>query len=544
MKNRMAATRGSERGIALIVALFALLLLSAIAMGMMYMADTETSVNNNYRDAQVAFFASQGGLQEARLRLMNDQSTANPRLPMGNIPVITPTVMPGGGATGLYYIVNPAPGENVQPWTGGNQWYDQQLCKERYALTGGDNGAGIAGVPCPAASLAGGQFTTVASVMGNGGATVYKWVRISRKKNKSSTPFPVDGNPNTGSPDTQICWDGRFEFLLPGGNPSCEAMPIPAGGISGYTTVYTVTSLAVTPTGARRMAQMEMAFSPPIYANAAVDSQDHVTLNGQLTVNGYDNCSCMPLMTCNNAGAMPGSGTKQCKNPDGTPTYVSRPGKTCDNSKWAIFSQSTVDNPNASETIVAGPNPPVAQNQTWPYNIPDMINQYKTNSVNVTQAPYNYTCTQPTYDINGNVVINGNCGTQTSQTFGVPPTFPPSPPDAPVGPADMAEQVTYVPGNLKITSSSRGNGILIVDGDLDINGGLEFYGLILVKGVVKFTGGGAQATNIYGAVLAGQESLVDNVLGGSAVINFDACSLMRRLTNNPPVMLVQREVMY
>jgi Tfp pilus assembly protein PilX len=539
MKKRIAAKRGSERGIALIMALFALLLLSAIAMGMMYMADTETSVNNNYRDAQVAFFASQGGLQEARLRLMNDTSTALPRAPMGNIPFITPTTMPGAASpTGLYYITNPAAGENVRPWDGANQWADTQLCKERYGLTGGDGGAGVAGVPCGAASLPGGVwYTNVASMMGGGGNTQYKWVRISKKKNKSSTPFPVDGNPATGAPDTPICWDGKYEFLLPGGNPTCEAMPIPMGGVSGYTTVYTVTSLAVTGTGARRMTQMEMAFAPPIYANAAVDSQDHVTLNGQLTVNGYDNCSCMQLSTCDGQGKNPGTGVQLCTDP---PQFISRPGKVCDNSKWAIYSAGSVDNPVASETVVAGPTPPIAENQSWPYNIPDMINQYKANALNVTGAPYGYTCTPA----NPPSVPNGNCGTQTGQTFGVPPNFPPTPPDAPLGPLNMAEQVTYVPGDLKITASSVGNGILIIDGDLDINGGLQFYGLILVKGVVKFTGGGAQNTNIFGAVLAGQESLVDNVLGGSAVIQFDQCSLIRKMTNNPPVMITQREVMY
>jgi len=65
-----------------------------------------------------------------------------------------------------------------------------------------------------------------------------------------------------------------------------------------------------------------------------------------------------------------------------------------------------------------------------------------------------------------------------------------------------------------------------------------------VRGVIKFTGGGSDATNIFGAVLAGQESLVDNVLGGSAVINFDACSLTKTKINNPPSILAAREVMY
>ena len=108
----------------------------------------------------------------------------------------------------------------------------------------------------------------------------------------------------------------------------------------------------------------------------------------------------------------------------------------------------------------------------------------------------------------------------------------------------MVNQVTYIPGDAQLNSGSTGAGILIVDGDLDIHGGLQFYGLILVRGVVKFTGGGSDATNVFGAILAGKESLVDNVLGGSAVIDFDACALSKTKISNPPQIIAQREVMY
>jgi hypothetical protein len=105
-------------------------------------------------------------------------------------------------------------------------------------------------------------------------------------------------------------------------------------------------------------------------------------------------------------------------------------------------------------------------------------------------------------------------------------------------------QVTYVAGDLQITAGSIGNGILVVDGNLDIHGGLQFYGLVIVKGVVSFTGGGANPTNIYGAVLAGQSSVVDTTLGGSAVIDFDSCALNRNTGNKPPNAIAFRELQY
>ena len=56
-----------ERGIALLTALFALLLISGIAVGMMYMANTETTINYNYRDLQKADYAAYAGVQRFRL---------------------------------------------------------------------------------------------------------------------------------------------------------------------------------------------------------------------------------------------------------------------------------------------------------------------------------------------------------------------------------------------------------------------------------------------------------------------------------------------
>jgi hypothetical protein len=68
--------------------------------------------------------------------------------------------------------------------------------------------------------------------------------------------------------------------------------------------------------------------------------------------------------------------------------------------------------------------------------------------------------------------------------------------------------------------------------------------LILVKGVVKFTGGGNDTTNIYGAVMAGQESYVDNTLGGSAVIQYNQCAFKNLNQPSPATLLSIREATY
>jgi len=114
---------GNERGIALLIVLLALLLLSAIGMGMMYMSDTETSINGNYRDTQLAFFAMRSGLEEARDRMRSNSVS----------PLTLPTAMPGA-ANSILYLINPAGAADVvDPKTSGNAYFDDEFCHETFS---------------------------------------------------------------------------------------------------------------------------------------------------------------------------------------------------------------------------------------------------------------------------------------------------------------------------------------------------------------------------------------------------------------------------
>src|SRR5438093_6456632 len=59
----------SERGFALFIAIFTLLLITAIAVGMLMLTNTDTNISTNFRDEQTAFFAAKAGLEEVRDRL-------------------------------------------------------------------------------------------------------------------------------------------------------------------------------------------------------------------------------------------------------------------------------------------------------------------------------------------------------------------------------------------------------------------------------------------------------------------------------------------
>jgi hypothetical protein len=494
------------------------MLISALALAMVFSTTTESSLNSNFRDSKVAEYAANAGIQQARERLV---PSAGDYLGNANVPAAMPSL-----AGGITYITNPAgAGDVIQPTDPGNAYFDDELCHENFAglLLGnpGNNVPCVNGPPAAAVTI----VTSNAPDTNTAAALGYKWVRITQKANNSTDWLVFPGGDNT----VPVCWDGnpavmRERLLPPDGRLNCDSDPPAGAAVGPMHTVYMLTSLAVTPRGTRHMTQAEVALDPPITLNAAVESNNNVTLNGSLTVTGYDNCSC----SCVSWGT--GAGT--------TVTCTTRLGHaTCDSNRYGIFASGTVENPTgANEQVYAGTTPSyVGSNTTppsgpFPYNVQQLVAQYSQMSgvVNATGAPYNWVCT------------SGNCGTQTSTTFGTG-TFPLNPPDNPNG---MVPQVTYIPGSVKLTSNATGSGILIVNGDLEINGGLQFYGLVLVSGSVHFTGGGTNPVNIYGGVLSGTPITDDTVIGGSANIQYDYCALQKGMIGQVPRMLALRDLSY
>jgi Tfp pilus assembly protein PilX len=221
----------SERGIALILALLVLLLVSAVLMGMILMSNTETNISANFRDEQTAYFASKAGIEEVRDRM---RSSATNSL-SSNIPT---TALPGA-ANGVLYIINPASGETVTPWLPlGTNYPDTEICKE---------------VTCASGVPTGSWYATTQNASTTYAATPilpWKWVRVMAKANKSDTGITrvtsVDGTTN----GNRVCWTGTNEISTAAA--SCAAAN------ANYLPVYELTALAVTSSGSRRMTQYEV----------------------------------------------------------------------------------------------------------------------------------------------------------------------------------------------------------------------------------------------------------------------------------------------
>jgi hypothetical protein len=268
MKN---ASRNGERGIALFFSIFALLLLTAIAAALIFMANTETAVNSNYRQEQVALFAAKAGVEEARARMMPaDPNTINSA--GAPLPIAVPTT----ANNAILYIVNPGSSAgSVQPWNSANAYADDELCHDGYGASFG--AATAPDIRCNTSNLPGGTgwylpYNSAIPFNTTAAALPYKWVRIAPKLNASLSYLTGAGATATitnylvntaASVSALICWDGAEEVPLKAGSTKCSDMLNAAG--APMNTVYLLTALGVSsnsPNAARKMVESEVTLNP------------------------------------------------------------------------------------------------------------------------------------------------------------------------------------------------------------------------------------------------------------------------------------------
>ena len=75
----------------------------------------------------------------------------------------------------------------------------------------------------------------------------------------------------------------------------------------------------------------------------------------------------------------------------------------------------------------------------------------------------------------------------------------------------------------------QGQGILLVDGDLEVQGSYEFYGITIVQGRLKTAGGGSTEAHFWGGVMAANVDLELNSLSGNATLNYSKCAIVQAL---------------
>lgn len=255
------------------------------------------------------------------------------------------------------------------------------------------------------------------------------------------------------------------------------------------------------------VAQLVRLAKPTIDVNAAVTVQDPITFNGNaFFVDGYNDYP-------------PGWGAGDC--PSGGPD----PGNTDD--KVAIRSSTStgagaqdMDNLAGYPTKIVA-NDPTITSETFQdfldYTYWTLAGQPGTKTLPLS-TPYNGVA--PVLD------AGGACDKPSPLNFGEPWRT--------VG--SVAACKSYFPvvhgtgSQTKFAAGNRGQGILLIDGDLELVGGFEWTGIVLVRGKMKIAGNGNKIT---GAVLTEGVALISaGTINGNIDVQFSQCAIDRAVNGS------------
>jgi hypothetical protein len=109
------------------------------------------------------------------------------------------------------------------------------------------------------------------------------------------------------------------------------------------------------------------------------------------------------------------------------------------------------------------------------------------------------------------------CNTADNLNWGDPSRLVPS------GACEGYFPIVYAPGNVAV-NGDQGQGVLLINGNLNIQGGFVFYGQIIARGTVKLTGTG---NHVYGGIMAANvvDSTSTSQLSGNSSIHYSRCAL-------------------
>ena len=412
----MRRKSGPERGAALVIAIFSLMLISVIATSLILTAGTQTAIRSNYKSSMHAFYDAKAGVEEARGRLW----TGNPN-------TIANCVFPGGSSMPIgrvCYITNPANGEIVDPTVldPSNPYADFEYQDEWQHPVTNDN------VQKP--------FIASVSTVGNIAGPLYKWVRITPRTNLSAKL----GDDNTS-------------FLLFDG--------VNTNSTGTGAQVLTITSLAVTPYGSRRMVQYTVSTGSASPATLSFPAA--LTLVGN---NVAFTGSSKPGFAING---------NDMDAPQGQPSGVNAIGFT--NSNDSSSSNVTAGAVPATDYLSPSGTPAIG-----PVTVPTLL-----------QTPNSLDALVQNITQSADAVITGPVTQSDSHNV------------MPAGMSATSPMITVVNGDLTISDwRNTGYGLLLVTGTLTYDPDASWNGIVLVIGKGQFISTQNGTGSINGVLLIAQ----------------------------------------
>jgi hypothetical protein len=457
--------RRTEAGAAMLIAIFALLLISVIAIALIVSSGTETALAKNYRTSTSAYYAGLAGLEEGRGRLLwRNANYLNNTIP-GFMPA---SGNPSMTLSQVLYIKNPAGAEVVDPTdlSGSNPYADNEYQQEF-------------GIPVTSATV---SFTNSVSGAGGVPGPQFKWVRISPATEKS-LGVDVAGDGNTNDSTSPLFYDpahvDRNGILRPG-LVKGTAGPPPVPPTPTSIQVLQITALAVIPPNTQKLLQYVVLPVDLTISSALTLAGNNVTFAGSnsasFKVTGNDNLV-----------------ARTCANPPVPPVLAIGYTNSADNSNANIVG-------GTSPGKYPGISPPVPPNPSvgWVTLTPSL------------QKPSSLDSLAQWITQNATVVLPGT-------------SLPNNDMGSPASPVTVAVQ-----GDLDMTAwHHTGYGLLLVTGKLTYDPVASWYGIVLVIGKGVVVGSNAGTGIIQGAMYVAQTrdpntgSLLPDPTLGATSVTFD-----------------------
>jgi hypothetical protein len=98
--------------------------------------------------------------------------------------------------------------------------------------------------------------------------------------------------------------------------------------------------------------------------------------------------------------------------------------------------------------------------------------------------------------------------------------------------------IIHIAGSATL-NGDQGQGILLVDGDLEVQGSYQFFGIVIIQGDLKTAGGGSTDAHFWGGVMAKNADLSIQSLSGKATLNYSSCSILAALQASSPISMMR-----
>jgi len=475
---RQFAKVSREAGSALLIAIFALLLISVVGLALVVSTGTDSALAGNYRNSAGAYYAAVAGLEEARGRMLwknpdylNKTGTYSALFSAQGVPTF--------GLNNVLYIVNPANSETVDPTDGASPYADTEYASEM-------------GAP-PSTPVI---VTSVSPVAGLPGPA-YKWVRINPVTEKG---MGIDVNNSGGTPNSSIplYYDGNGLNLTSLGNAALG-----------------ITAFVMMPDNSKRLLQY-VVVPNIIQTIPAFPTGSNMDFPAALTLAGNN----VSYVGPGAGNTFPINGSDQTPACSSTHYMVASIGYTngTDSSYGAITAEAVPATDYLGSPLIGWSTPSPA-----PASIQNVITSMNPNWLIPAWLEANVVQNITT---NADVVISGNATGNDIQTKA--PTMGP-----------LNPMTIVVNGNLDLSSwYGQGYGLLLVTGTLNYSTTATWRGLILVigQGMVTTTissGSGeidgavfvAQTRDASNAILSslGASSFTVTGAGSATGISYNSC---------------------